>query len=170
MYQSNCIDVTNLNPTENQKAIVNDIILNFNKKKHLVVAISGPSGSGKSTVGLLLAKQMKGSYVNTIDPTEPGNSLMGCYSCAEDDPFIIVIEEFDTLIKKIHNEKCKFHNDVPTPVHNKTTWNRMLDDIDRGLFPNLIIVLTSNTDIKNIDDLDPSYLRKGRCDARYTLI
>lgn len=168
-YYSNSIDVTHLEPNENQKNIIDDIILKFNQKKHLVVTISGPSGSGKSTIGLLLAKQIKGSYTNTFDPTEPGNSLVACYSCTGGDPFIIVIEEFDTLIKKIHDEKCHFHKDVATPVRNKTTWNRMLDDIDRGLYPNLIIILTSNTDIKNIDDLDPSYLRKGRCNTRYTL-
>ena len=51
---------------------------------------------------------------------------------------------------------------MPISVQNKTGWNRMLDEIGRGLYPHLILLMTSNRDPAFIRSLDPSYIREGR--------
>ena len=40
----------------------------------------------------------------------------------------------------------------------------MLDEIQRGLYPHLIIIMTTNKNPEFINNLDPSYLREGRVD------
>ena len=46
-------------------------------------------------------------------------------------------------------------------VKDKTTWNAWLDKIDFGLYPNVIVVMTSNKSPQEITS-DDSILRKGR--------
>ena len=47
-------------------------------------------------------------------------------------------------------------------VRDKMTWNSFIDKIDYGLYPNLIVIFTSNQNKKYIDSLDKSYIREGR--------
>ena len=50
-------------------------------------------------------------------------------------------------------------------MRNKTGWNTLLDKIQLGIYPNVILLLTSNMDVKKINQMmDESYLRKGRMD------
>jgi hypothetical protein len=44
-----------------------------------------------------------------------------------------------------------------------------LDEIDRGMFPHLVLVLTSNRDPAFIRALDPSYIREGRVDLTFAV-
>jgi hypothetical protein len=45
----------------------------------------------------------------------------------------------------------------------------MLDEIQRGMYPHLIMLLTSNKGPEFIQSLDPSYIRKGRVDITVEL-
>ena len=40
----------------------------------------------------------------------------------------------------------------------------MLDEIGRGLYPHIVLLLTSNRDPDFIRSLDPSFIREGRID------
>jgi len=46
----------------------------------------------------------------------------------------------------------------------------MLDKLDYGLYPNVILLLCSNVSTQDINKLDPSYLRQGRMDLIQYLI
>jgi hypothetical protein len=78
-------------------------------------------------------------------------------------PVILVIEEVDVLIKKIHKGIDK-NNEIPISIYNKTSWNNFMDDL---IFYKIILIFTSNTSKTEIDKLDTSYLRKGRIDEYY---
>jgi hypothetical protein len=43
------------------------------------------------------------------------------------------------------------------------------DKIDRGMYPHLIFIMTTNQDPTFITDLDPAYIRPGRVDFTYHL-
>jgi hypothetical protein len=44
-----------------------------------------------------------------------------------------------------------------------------LDSIQRGMYPNIILILTSNRAPEYIHSLDPSYIRKGRVDLTFEM-
>ena len=46
----------------------------------------------------------------------------------------------------------------------------VIDKIDYGLYPNVILMLCSNSSIDEINNLDDSYLREGRIDLIQNLI
>ena len=66
------------------------------------------------------------------------------------------------MIKNIHKNEIPKHKHYPIPIRDKPTWNSFLDKIDYGLYPNLILIMTSNSKKRDIDSLDTSYLREGR--------
>jgi replication-associated recombination protein RarA len=167
------LDVTNIIPQGEQIHIISDIISIFNKKRRAVIFLHGVSGAGKSTVGILLAKELDGSFCHTFNPTTPGDNLHSVARDAEigeEDakPLVIVIEEANTLIRAAHTNTITLHKDVQTLVYNKSTYNTFLDDMI--LYENVVLILTSNESIEQIAELDPCYLRKGRIDASYSMM
>ena len=135
-------------------------------RPHLSVIIHGNPGAGKSMIPILLAKEWKASLCDTFNPSDPGDSLSRIYNTVcptEENPLIVVLEEFDILIKRIHSV-IKPHKNIPINVYDKTTWNSFFDRIDRHMYPFLIIILTSNVHPDVINQLDTSYIRPGRTD------
>jgi hypothetical protein len=43
----------------------------------------------------------------------------------------------------------------------------MLDEIHIGMYPHMILLLTSNKSPEFIRELDPSYIREGRVDLTF---
>jgi len=131
------------------------------------------TGTGKSTIGLLIAKELNGSYCHEFNPTEPGDSFTNLLRDTEqndDDlngPLVVVMEEIDIMIKNIHESKIARHNKITTAVHSKSTFNTFLDDMI--FYKNIIIIMTSNVSKEVIDTVDPSYIRSGRVNAYYTM-
>ena len=79
-------------------------------------------------------------------------------------PLVLLMDEIDILITSIHNNTITLNKRFPIAVYNKITWNKMLDKIDYGLYPNLLLIMCSNKPYKEIQELDATYLRQGRVD------
>lgn len=172
-YSQRKLDVTTIFPQGEQVPIISDIIAIFNKKGRATIFLHGVSGAGKSTVGILLAKELGGSFCHTFNPSSPGDNLHTLArdaEIAEEDgkPLVIVIEEANTLIRALHTSTISLHKDVQTLVYNKSTYNTFLDDMI--LYKNVVLILTSNESVEQITELDPCYLRKGRIDASYSMM
>lgn len=164
------MDLSHITPLGDQGPILEKIIELYKSQHRATIFIHGQSGTGKSSIGYLLAKQLKGFYCHTFNPSEPGDQLSNLIvdmSRDDDEPIIIVLEEIDTLLFSIHEQEIIKHPEIPISVYNKSTWSSFLDDM---IFYNkMIIILTSNTPKETIDNMDDSYLRKGRIHASYTM-
>jgi hypothetical protein len=82
---------------------------------------------------------------------------------------IVVLEEFDIIISKIHFGTITQHKSLPSNIYDKTSWNQFFDRFDRRYYPWVILVLTSNVKPEVIDSLDPSYIRNGRINKVFEL-
>lgn len=165
-FRKRIVNMTSVNPRPDQTAIMDTICDNQKKRGHTVVFLHGPPGTGKSMIGLLLAERMGASYCNTLKPWQPGDTLADLYAEADpsaERPLVVAMDEFDGALVAIHSgiPPNKYN---PIAVGDKAGWNKFLDEIDRGMFPHLVLVLTSNRDPSFIRALDPSYIREGRVD------
>jgi hypothetical protein len=169
-YSSLRLDVQGLEPKGQQKEIVKDICQKYSETKRGVFFIHGISGASKSTIGLLVAKQLKGTFCHTFNPTDPGDTLhllLRDSDPCEESPTVIVLEEINTLIRKINEGQVQKHKNITTQINNKSTYNTFFDDLI--MYKHVIIILTSNEDKPAIDSLDPCYLRLGRIQGDYTM-
>lgn len=82
-----------------------------------------------------------------------------------DSPLIILLDEIDVTLEKIR-EGIPQHLKFPIAVKNKTDWNSLMDGFDTGMLQNVIIVMTTNKSLKEIDAMDSSYTREGRVDVK----
>jgi hypothetical protein len=158
-------------PMGQQAIIVNSIIDDYMKRRHTVAFIHGKPGTGKSMIGILIANRFSSSFCNTIHPWQPGDTIGTLVSEVEptaQKPLIIVFDEVDLTIIKIHKGITQ-HKNVPTAVSDKSGWNHMLDSIQRGMYPNIILIMTSNRGPEFINSLDSSYIRKGRVDKIFEM-
>jgi len=169
-YSALRLDVQGLEPKGQQIEIVEDICQKYKETKRGVFYIHGISGAGKSTIGLLVAKQLKGTFCHTFNPTDPGDTLhllLRDSEPCEESPTIIVLEEINTLIRNINEGLVQKHKNITTQIHNKSTYNTFFDDLI--MYKHVIIIMTSNEDKPAIDALDPCYLRQGRIHANYSM-
>lgn len=159
---------------EKQLNTINKIINTYESINHAVCILYGPAGGGKSmTVQYLCAELLKTkNKVNLCDthaPYEHGDNFDSFYNKinpTEDSPLVLVFEEVDGMIYNLHNGKIEQKQHNPIQIKNKTDWNCFLDKFDRDIYPYLILIMTTNKDIKWFDDLDPSYLRDGRVNLK----
>lgn len=150
-----------------QESIIGRIMDEYKTKKHTVALLHGPPGCGKSMTGLLLTLKLKGSFCNIFKPWMPNSTLSALYSAvapSEDSPLIIGMDEFDGPLLKIHNGEIPINEKLPTLITDKTGWNLFFDEVQRGMYPFVIILLTTNKSPQFFNELDPSYIRKGRID------
>jgi len=171
-YSVRQLDVKRFTPKTNQRKILDILIDEYKQSKIVTTIIHGEPGSGKSMISIFLAKELNGYLCDSFNPTDPGDDMSVLYNSimpTPNKPLILVFEEIDTMINKIHKGTIQQHKHIPVQVHSKTSWNTFCDRFDRGLFPNLILILTYNSDPKYIDELDESYLRKGRVNSRHHL-
>jgi len=173
-YSSLKVDVSMISPMGDQNYIVEDIIDKYRARERLVVFIHGVTGAGKSSIGLLLAKELRGNYCNKFNPIEPGDNFQSLLRDVDIDeaderpPFIVVIEEIDTVIEAVHRGEVPAHKKVTTMIRNKSSYNTFFDDMI--IYSKVIFVLTSNRSKEEIDKLDPCYLRQGRVNAYYKMM
>lgn len=166
---------------EGQRAIVDDIKNLWkqaiaSQKGNLTVLISGPPGTGKSQIATILAIELDGIFCEHYIPIMAGNNLNYVTrqaSASVKHPLIILIDEYDDIIRAIDpslpEKQPHIHKSVHTEVTDKSSHNKWLDRIARGLsIQNLILILTTNKPISWFNELDSSYIRTGRVDAKYT--
>lgn len=159
-------------PRQSQEDILESISTWFLVHKNCTAFISGPPGAGKTMLGLLLAHQLQGSYCNSLKPWQPGDSLSELYTESEPTehcPLIISFDEIDSVISNVHTKKIPQHVNSPTAIADKHGWNKFFDDLGRGMYPNCIVLLTSNANKESIDALDASYLREGRVNLHFVM-
>lgn len=141
-------------------------IMNFYKKNNFCkIYLNGKPGCGKTYFGYILAQKLGCYLCDCYNPYEPSSNLNEIYhSCRlkPEKPLILILDEVDILLEKIHNKKTEGHKKYSREIYDKTTWNNFMDKIDFGLYPYLIIIMNSNKQKDYIDNMDPSYLRQGR--------
>lgn len=168
-YTTRVLNLRGRDSNPSQLDVIAQVKEVFDAKEHAVAYIHGEPGAGKSMAALLLAREMKAALCKTFNPTEPGDSIADLYAQAaptKETPLVIVLDEVDVILRKLADgiPTVKY---IPVAVKDKTTWNSFLDDIDLGLYPWLIVVMTSNKSPEWVEkELDPSYIRPGRVDLR----
>ena len=165
-FRKRRMHILKIAPYPSQEIIINRVKEQYEKTKHVVVLICGTPGTGKSMIGLLLANQYKSAYCNTLKPWQPGDILASLYSEIEppsESPIIIAFDEIDNIITAV-DARIPSHKSLMIQIQDKSGWNSFFDAIQRGLYPNLILVMTSNRSADYIRSIDPSYIRKGRVD------
>ena len=168
-YRIYKLDLTHLTPLCDQIDIINKIVEIYNEKCRATIFIDGVSHAGKSSIGYLVAKQLGGKYCHSFNPTDPGDqmSMLVLDADMDDRPLVVVLEEVDVLLMNIHEQKINHNKEIPTSVHNKTTWTTFLDDM--FIYRKVILIMTSNTLKQEIDKLDIAYLRQGRVHASFNM-
>jgi len=170
-FQPRTVHLDKLRPLPHQIEILQQILQHQKKHRHTVVYLHGPPGAGKSVLSLLAARDLSGSYCNTLKPWQPGDNIGELHSeiePSESNPLILVFDEFEGPLLRIHSG-IPPHNKIPISIPDKTGWNRMLDEIQWGLFPHIILFLTSNKPPSFIQKLDESYIREGRVDLIFAM-
>ena len=165
-FKRRVVRMASIVPRTSQGAIIDTICEHQKTHGHTVVYLHGPPGCGKSMIGIMLAQRLNASYCNTLKPWQPGDTLADLYAETDptaEKPLLVAFDEFDGAILAIHAGIMP-HKSIPISVGDKTGWNRLMDEIGRGMFPHLIVFLTSNRDPAFFHALDPSYLRAGRVD------
>ena len=160
------ITVDSVSPRTEQAAIIDVIAEHHARVGHTVALLHGPPGTGKSMIGILLTSRLSGAYCNTLKPWQPGDTLAELYNEADpsaEKPLVVAFDEVDGAIMAIHVGVAP-HKAIPITVPDKAGWNRFLDEIGRGMYPHLVLLLTTNRSPEFIRALDPSYIREGRVD------
>lgn len=160
-----------MDPRPKQKEMMEAIDHHYHQRRRTVVFVSGAPNTGKSIIGLFLAAHYKSSYCNSFKPWQPGDELCEVYAEVEpkpETPLVLVLDEVDIALGKIHKGLAP-HTNIPISVADKQGWNNFLDQIHWGMYPNMIVLLISNQPYEFIHNLDPSYLRQGRVDLRFSV-
>ena len=164
-YRKRNLDVSEYKANENQQAIIDTIEKQYQEKAHVVAYIHGVAGSGKSLLALLTASKLGGTYCQSFNPTQPGDNLNELYNLVDPSkkaPLVILLDEVDTILDAVIEKKIIPHKHIPISILDKNGWNMFFDNVDRGYYPNIVIIMTSNNPIKYYNDKDPSLLRPGR--------
>jgi SpoVK/Ycf46/Vps4 family AAA+-type ATPase len=165
----------NFSPTKKQNKIVNSIIDNYHNRPNKIgrYLIYGNSGTGKSFIAKLISKKLNSPLTFQIKLNQPGNTISNVYTILDENnpykPLIVLLDEWDVIIKNIHEEKnFKPHQWLITEIFNKESYNTFLSETTQ-MFPNVIYIMTMNTNVDEINKIDSSYLRKGRIDQIFKL-
>jgi hypothetical protein len=158
-------------PRPLQKIVLNDIKALLDRKKSAVILLHGPPNVGKTMLSLIAANEFSGSYCNSLSPWEPGDSITGLYTdteVSEKNPLIVALDEVDSAIEQIHTGISP-HKDVKIRVRNKAGWNKMLDEIQKGFYPHIVFIMTTNRTPDFFNRLDSSYMAPHRVDKIYRI-
>ena len=171
-YQSRRLRIAQV-PGVSQQCVLSSIVSAYQARPYLSCYVHGPTGTGKTMLCYLVCKHFNGSFCDTFNPSDPGDTFENVYSRVRPTPakpLVVLLDEVDGIIDKVHAGRVHPHKKCPTPVNDKCTWSLFFDRIDRGLFPYVVIMLCSNRAKTTIDAMDPAYLRPGRMHAVHELV
>lgn len=141
-------------------------IMNFYKtNNYCKVFLSGEPGCGKTYFSYMMAQKLGCYLCDSFDPYEPSSNFNEIYSLVKISarcPLILLIDEVDILIGKIHDKQTVEHKKFSREIFDKTSYNNFMDKIEFGLYPNVILIMNSNKSKRMIDRMDSTYLRNGR--------
>ena len=150
---------------DTQQLLFRDI-MSFYKNNHFCkVYLSGKPGCGKTFFAYLMAQKLDCYLCDVYKGNEPSSNFNEIYTRAKvtsEKPIIVILDEIDIMISEIHNNPKIEHKKYNKEIYDKTTWNSFMDKVEYGLFPYLIILMTSNKRRQEINKYDTSYLRDGR--------
>lgn len=160
--------------TDKQASAIETIMDVYRSKNYATCLLYGPPGGKKSWTALFLCAELlktkKGVHLcDTHAPYEHGDNFDSFYNKinpTEDFPLVLVFEEVDGIIMKLHNGLITQGQHNPVQIKNKTDWNSFLDKFDKEMYPNVILLMTSNKTCSWFDELDSSYFRAGRVDLK----
>ena len=118
------------------------------------------------------AKVDKVHYIDTFNPTTPGDEFSKIYrkiNPTSNSPLIIVLEEIDIIIDEI-SDNIPNHKYIPIQIRNKLGWNIWFDKLDKGFYPHVYVIMTTNKPINYFDKLDESYMRNNRVNLKAELL
>ena len=162
-----------------QDKIAEEIVSDYKERMKLndwpegnsVVLLSGKPGVGKSTIAILVAQMLNGVLCACFRPTESGTSLQEILNYRDSShagkTLVLLVDEFDTIVRNVHAEKLKASTKHITEVTDKASLNGFMDRI--ATVQNLIVILTTNWTVDQFNALDTSYVRKGRTTLRVTM-
>lgn len=155
-----------------QLTAIKQIIKIYEENQHCVALLYGAIGTMKSRTAEYLCQYMLNemnyegvSLVNEFNPFDKMNYFEMVYqdiNPTKNCPLVIVLEEIDVNLTKIHNAAETTLENVQ--IKDKMSWNLFLDKFDRCMYKNVILLMTSNKPIDYFDSLDPAYMRTGRID------
>lgn len=133
-----------------------------------VFILYGSSGAGKTTTTRVLAKKLNALLYSDYNPTNFKDSIPNLYRDLKyaEKPYIIVIEEFDIILKKTVEQNVPTNKEKQAEIQDKMSWNNYFDKIKKR--KNFIIIMTTNLSIKDIRGIinnDISFIRKNRVDG-----
>ena len=165
-------------PKPNQKKIIDSIINLYDRQNYLVAYISGPPGVGKTKLSNLIAQYYKGILFKTSMEHCVQNFTEEYLNIAPviNRPLIVLLDEIDESLDKIFDKSNmvtksnksdkktnkKEDSELNEVSLSKRSWNGFFDDINDGLYPYTIFLMTSNISKKEIDKKNASLLRSGR--------
>ena len=161
------IVLKNATPLPTQHCAMQTIRTLYKQKSGGVILLHGKPGSGKSMIPLLLAQELKAHYTKDYKPYEPNCKLGNLWREAgpsDDELIIVVLEEFDIPLVQIHNNTIPSHKTLTIECRDKIGWNGIFDDINNGMYPYMLVFLTTNKTPEFLQALDSSYIRPGRVD------
>lgn len=155
-------------PRPEQSPILSAVLAHYENSDSTVAFVHGRPGTGKSMLGLVLAQQLQTSYCNSFCPWEKSSGILAeLYvraSPTKEKPLILGMDEIDIVLSRVHaGVAATLSGELPV-VHDKASWNRWFDDLNRGMYPHVIVLMTSNRTPADIHALDPCYIRPGRVD------
>lgn len=157
-----------------QQETVDRILELLKTRSSMVCLLHGVPGGGKSMTALYvcreLLKEHKGVHLcDAHAPWEHGDNFDSFYNKinpSRDTPLVLVFEEVDGLITKVHNNSIVQGQHNPIQIKDKATLNMFFDKFPRDIYPWVILIMTTNRPTGFFDALDPSYMRPGRVDFK----